>query len=217
MKTSTAGRRAGWGGAALTVAAALTLTACGQQRATSGPGSTPSASVTASASATPTPTPPASASVSAPAFAGSSPYVEPGAGDGAPHYNENNAGRRAGEMSPASASDASREAARIEPVLKRLWQEQKWDPATVRRALLGLGYEEERTGANGERLDGTLTVRPMPARFETDHYVTPEGAEIGLRVHADACVTAFTQKSNYQVSTNGPYPESGCFEPPFAH
>jgi hypothetical protein len=143
--------------------------------------------------------------------------VEPGAGDGAPHYNENNAGRRPGEMSPASAADAEREAARIEPVLKRLWQEKKWDPATVRRALLGLGYEEARTGANGERVGGTLTVRPMSARFETDHYVTPEGAEVGLSVHPDACVTAFIQKSNYQVSTNGPYPESGCFEPPFAH
>jgi hypothetical protein len=148
---------------------------------------------------------------------GASPYVEPGAGDGAPHYNENNAYRRPGEMSPASAADAKREAARIEPVLKRLWQEKKWDPATVRRALLGLGYQEERTGANGERLGGTLTVLPMSPRFETDHYVTPEGARVGLRVHEDACVTAFVQKSNYGVSANGPYLESGCFEPPFAH
>ncbi|MGO4418994.1 hypothetical protein AB4Z54_09590 [Streptomyces sp. MCAF7] len=47
--------------------------------------------------------------------------------------------------------------------------------------------------------------------------MTPEGARVGLRVHDDACVTAFVQKTNYAVRTNGPYPETGCFEPPFAH
>ena len=38
-----------------------------------------------------------------------------------------------------------------------------------------------------------------------------------LRVHADACVSAFVQKSNFEVRTNGPYPETGCFEPPYGH
>ena len=173
---------------ALLLCAALSLTACGEQRVTAGDApSTPS-----------TPSSPAT------------PYVEPGAHDGAPHYRENNAFRRPGEMSPASAKDARREADRIEPVLKRLWEQKKWDPKTVRAALLKLGYEEERLG-------GKLTVTGMTARFETDHYITPEGALVGLRVHDDACVTAFTQKTNYQVSTNGPYLEHGCFEPPSGH
>ncbi|WP_307811726.1 hypothetical protein [Streptomyces sp. AV19] len=145
------------------------------------------------------------------------PYVEPGAGDGAPHYRENNGFRIPGDMSPASAKDAQKEADRIEPVLKRLWEARTWDPKSVRAAMLKLGYEEERTGPKGKRLGGTLTVREMDARFVTDHYVTPEGALIGLRVHDDACVTAFVQKTNYQVQTNGPYPEAGCFEPRPGH
>ncbi|WP_308296922.1 DUF6234 family protein [Streptomyces sp. ISL-44] len=35
--------------------------------------------------------------------------------------------------------------------------------------------------------------------------------------HDDACVTAFVQKTDYQVKTNGPYPEGGCFEPRAGH
>jgi hypothetical protein len=134
----------------------------------------------------------------------------PGVVDGAPHNGDNNAYRRTGEMSPASAKDAQNQADRIEPVLKRLWEQKKWDPQSVRTALLALGYQEARTG-------GPLTVKKMDARFETDHYVTPEGALIGLRVHDDACVTAFVQKSNYGVKTNGPFLETGCFEPPYGH
>jgi hypothetical protein len=143
--------------------------------------------------------------------------VEPGAGDGAPHYNENNAYRQSGDMSPAHAEDAEREAARIRPVLKRLWEQGKWDPSTVRAALLRLGYEEERVTKDGKWLGGTLTVREMFSRYEDDGYVTPEGALAGLRVHDDACVSAFVQKSNYDVRANGPYPETGCFEPPYGH
>ncbi|MGG7569905.1 hypothetical protein [Streptomyces sp. BP-8] len=188
------------------MSAALPLTACGQQRVAAGaPGSTPS-----SAPGSPSSTP-------SPSDAGASPYVEPGAHDGAPHYGDNNAYRRSGEMSPAGEKDARKEADRIEPVLKRLWKQRKWDPKSVRTALLALGYEELRTGPKGEQLGGKLEVRGMSARFESDHYVTPEGARIGLHVHKDACVTAFVQKTNYQVQVNGPYMETGCFEPPYGH
>ncbi|WKX72687.1 hypothetical protein [Streptomyces sp. XD-27] len=120
-------------------------------------------------------------------------------------------------MSPTSEKDAQKEADRIEPVLKRLWEEKKWDPATVRKELLRLGYKEERFSASGKRLGGSLTVRGMNQRYEGDHYVTPEGAKVGLRVHDDACVTAWVQKTNYEVKTNGPFPETGCFEPPYGH
>ncbi|MEV0174586.1 hypothetical protein AB0I00_26145 [Streptomyces sp. NPDC050803] len=143
--------------------------------------------------------------------------MEPGAGDGAPHYNENNAYRQSGEMSPAHAKDAEREAERIEPVLKRLWRQGSWDPSAVRAALLRLGYEEERVTKDGKRLGGSLTVRGMFPRYEGGGYMTHEGALVALRVHADACVTAFVQKSNYGVQANGPYPETGCFEPPYGH
>jgi hypothetical protein len=143
--------------------------------------------------------------------------VEPGVVDGAPHHGDNHAYRRSGEMSAASAKDARKEVDRIEPVLKRLWSQKKWDPKSVRAALLRLGYEEERTGPKGEWLGGTLIVRKMDPRYEVDHHVTPEGALVGLRVHRDACVTAFVQKTNYEVKTNGPFMETGCFEPPYGH
>lgn len=181
---------------------ALSLTACGEQRVTSA--DAPSTRPTSKASPSPS-------SSGAPA------YVEPGVVDGAPHNGDNNAYRRPGEMSPASARDARKEADRIEPVLKRLWGQKKWDPKSVRAALLELGYEEERTGPKGERLGGTLTVTGMPSRYEADHYVHPKGARVGLRVHDDACVTAFLQPTNFQVSANGPYMETGCFAPPSGH
>lgn len=52
-------------------------------------------------------------------------------------------------------------------------------------------------------------MREKAPRFETDHYITPEGASVGVRVHGDARVTAFVQKTNYVVRTNGPYLEGG--------
>ncbi|GAA2362307.1 hypothetical protein [Streptomyces cuspidosporus] len=189
MLNSTPERRRRLAATALLLGAAISLTACGEQRGTD------------SAAGIPNPPP----SSSSPSSSGASPYAEPGAGDGAPHYNENNAGRLPGEMSADGAEDARKEADRIRPVLRRLWKEKKWDVKSVRAALLKLG------------LDGMLDVREMESRFETDHYVTPEGARVGLRVRDDACVTAFVQKTNFEVRTNGPYPESGCFEPPFAH
>ncbi|MEU8782805.1 hypothetical protein [Streptomyces sp. NPDC048637] len=186
--------------AALLLGAVISLTACGEQRGTGAAAGAPSTS--------PSPSP------SSP---GASPYVEPGVVDGAPHHGDNNASRRSGEMSPAGAKEAQKEADRIEPVLKRLWGQKKWDPKSVRAALLQLGYEEERTGPKGERRGGALTVRAMDPRYEGARHVTPEGAQVGLRVHGDACVTAFVQKTNYEVKTNGPFMETGCFEPPSGH
>ncbi len=180
---------------------ALALTGCGERRAAdAAPGAT-----------APTPSPRTSTSTGPSASAnrpspGASPYIEPGAGDGAPHHGENNGHRRAGEMSPASAKEAQKEAARIEPLLKQLWEQGKWDPASVRTALRPLGYEE-----------GRLDVREMESRPQGSGYVTPEGARVGLQVQDEACVTAFVQKTNYEVKANGPFMESGCFEPPFAH
>ncbi|WP_234314222.1 MULTISPECIES: DUF6234 family protein [unclassified Streptomyces] len=140
--------------------------------------------------------------------------VSEGAGS---RHRENNGFRMPGEMSPASAQDARREADRVEPVLKRLWEAGTLDPGSVRAALLDVGFQEERFGPKGEWLGGTLAVRGMEPRFETDHYVTPEGAAVGVSVHDDACVTAFVQRTNYEVKTNGPYPEGGCFEPRAGH
>jgi len=223
--------RKGAATAALIVVAALALGGCGKEHATAGAsgGTAGAGGGTAgagggSAGVTPDtrPTPDGTRSTSGastptPATSPGSPYVEPGAGDGAPHYRENNGFRIPGEMSDASAADAQREADRIEPVLKNLWQQKKWDPASVRTAMLRLGYKEQHVDAKGRSLGGTLQVEPMIPRYENDQYVVPEGARIGLHVHDDACVTAFIQKTNYQVSTNGPYLETGCFEPPSGH
>lgn len=138
------------------------------------------------------------------------PYVEPGAGDGAPHYRENNGHRLPGDMSPASEKAADAQAARVRGVLKGLWKKRTWDPDAVRAALraeLGAGV-----GAK-------LGVRSMDARWdgEKNENVTPEGAVVGLRVRDDACVTGFIQKSNFGATSNGPYRETGCFTPPVGH
>ncbi|MER5886206.1 hypothetical protein ABT160_20480 [Streptomyces sp. NPDC001941] len=202
--------------AALLMGAALGATACGTVRADgqgagSGAGRADAGGAGVGGVATGTPSP--RTTTAAPA----SPYAEPGAGDGAPHYQENNGFRRPRAMSAASEEQARAEARRVEPVLKKLWQRKEWDAAGVRTALLGLGYQERRTGPGGKVLGGKLVVEPMAPRFETDHYVTPPGARVGLYVRPDACVTAFVQPTNYQVSVNGPYLETGCFEPPTGH
>ncbi|WP_030671065.1 hypothetical protein [Streptomyces sp. NRRL B-1347] len=173
--------------ATLFLSTALTLTACGQQATgTSATGST-----------------------AGPARGD----VEPDSHDGAPHYRENNGFKASKEMSPGSEETARKEAARIEPVLKRLWKAKVWDVKRVRAALVERGYRN----VGSEQKLGTLAVLTMDSRFETDHYVTPEGAQIAFLVRADACVTAFTQPTNYQVAVNGPYLETGCFEPKGGH
>ncbi|MET9390406.1 hypothetical protein ABZY20_08320 [Streptomyces sp. NPDC006624] len=230
MPTSGPARRAATA-AALTLLAALTLTACGDLHASGGTGgsATPGTSDGTGESAVPgTPdraggsaVPSASGTSPSPSSsrsaAGPSPYVEPGAGDGAPHHDENNAHRRPRAMSAAHAEDAAREADRVRPVLRRLWERRTWDPGTVRTALLRLGYEEERVAADGTRLGGTLTVTTLPSDYENGAYVTPEGAMAGLRVHDDACVTAVLQPANFRVEVHGPYLETGCFAPPTGH
>ncbi|MGW1014328.1 hypothetical protein ACWD4X_30350 [Streptomyces termitum] len=133
--------------------------------------------------------------------------MEPGSGDGAPHYQENNGFKFPRGMSPASEEAARAEAARIEPVLKRLWEAKDWDAERVRAELLGLGYRDE--GAGGEDGRGTLSVR---AHAPGDN----PGASVALAV-GDACVTAFLQSTNYQVKVNGRFLETGCFEPRGGH
>ncbi|WP_406164834.1 hypothetical protein [Streptomyces sp. NBC_00996] len=143
--------------------------------------------------------------------------MEPGSHGGAPHYRENNGFKVPKDMSPASEKIARSEAERIEPVLKRLWKNGVWDPKSVRAALLQLGYRNE--GPDSEQGRGTLFVEDMGTRLGlTDtHPVRPEGARIALRVRHDACVTAFTQPTNYQVTVNGRFLETGCFEPRGGH
>ena len=183
--------------AGLLLAAALPLTACGQQHA--GPTAAapaPSLGATHSASPTRSPIGPARGN------------VEPNSHDGAPHYQENNGFKIPKEMSPASEESARTEAARIEPVLKRLWTAKVWDAERVRAALLKLGYRNE--GPDSEQGRGTLFVRAH------DPDSNP-GASIALNVRHDACVTAFVQTTNYQVMVNGRFLETGCFEPLGGH
>ncbi|AZM57703.1 hypothetical protein DMA15_15750 [Streptomyces sp. WAC 01529] len=188
----------------------LPLAGCGDQhgRTATGTGArTPASTATPETSTT-------APQTSAPA----SPYVEPGVVDGAPHHGENNAHRRPGGLTSADKKAAQAEAARIEPVLKRLWRQKKWDPDSVRTALTDrLGYEVRETSGKGELLGGELDVREMYERYESGDDVTPEGALIGLYVGEDACVTAFVQESNYEVRANGRFMETGCIEPPTGH
>ncbi|MEU4795275.1 hypothetical protein [Streptomyces sp. NPDC023327] len=187
--------------AAALLAAVLPLTACGDEKRTD------------AAPAAPRDT--ASTTPSAP---GASPYVEPGAADGAPHYGENSAPRRPGDMSAADERTARAEAARMTPVLKRLWRQRKWDPDSVRATLIdSLGYKPRETTHAGKLLGGELEVREMYQRYEGDDYVTPEGAMIGLYIGDDACVTAYIQKTNYGARANGRFKETGCLEPPIGH
>ncbi|MFD7863428.1 hypothetical protein [Streptomyces sp. NPDC059783] len=186
----------------LFLGAALLLTACGQEHAAGTPVSDAGPS---RGGLSPAPSGPARGN------------VEPDAHGGAPHYRENNGFKIPKEMTPASAKAARAEAARIEPVLKRLWKARKWDAESVRAELLKLGYREKGSdsgeagngGGSGEG-SGRLDVRANGSSSNP-------GAGVALYVGRDACVTAFVQSTNYQVSVNGRFIESGCFEPRGGH
>ncbi|MEU1023765.1 hypothetical protein ABZ366_17065, partial [Streptomyces sp. NPDC005904] len=123
-----------------------------------------------------------------------------------------------GDMSAADERTARAEAARMAPVLKRLWRQRKWDLDSVRATLTdSIGYKPRETTHAGKLLGGELEVREMYQRYEGDDYVTPEGAMIGLYIGDDACVTAYVQKTNYGARANGRFKETGCLEPPIGH
>ncbi|WP_331721489.1 hypothetical protein [Streptomyces sp. NBC_00212] len=192
--------------AGLFLGSALALTSCGQQgNGAASSGTRPSLGTPLSSSPTRSPIGPARGN------------VEPDSHDGAPHYRENNGFKVPKDMSTGSDEIARREADRIEPVLKRLWDNKVWDPKRVRAALLQLGYRNE--GPDTDEGPGTLVVQDMGERLGlTDtHPVRAEGSLIALRVRHDACVTAFTQPTNYLVKVSGRFLESGCFEPRGGH
>ncbi len=187
--------RPGYVAAGLFLGAAATLTACGQQHTDpTATGPAPSLGSTSSPLPVRSPLGPARGN------------VEPDSHDGAPHYRENNGFKIPRDMSPAGEEAAREEAARIEPVLKRLWTAKAWDAESVRAALLKLGYRNE--GPDSEQGRGTLFVQA--------HDRNP-GASVALNVRHDACVTAFVQTTNYQVKVNGRFLETGCFEPRGGH
>ncbi|WP_233414903.1 DUF6234 family protein [Streptomyces sp. N35] len=138
------------------------------------------------------------------------------------HDDENSAHRRTAEMSPSSERAARAEAARIEPVLGRLWEHRTWDVASVRAALRELGYGQQQSTKDGRY--GILIVTEinqqsagLNRRFETDPSATPPGSIVALWVRPDACIAAYVQSTNYEVKVTGPYLETGCFEPPRGH
>ncbi|WEV26149.1 hypothetical protein OYE22_13775 [Streptomyces sp. 71268] len=188
-------------------AATLALTACGQERADSASGQR---------ATTPAPS---STQLPSPSPVGPRGNVEPVVPDGAPHHGENNAFKSELDMSPANEKAARAEAARIKPVIARLWKARVWGPDRVRAALLELGYRDEGTGDEGtgdESGDRTLSVSGLGTSGETDQQATPEGARVALYV-GDACVTAFTRRESYHVGVNGMYMEGGCFKPEGGH
>ncbi len=194
-------------------AVALALTACGQERADSASGQRPTTPRPDGDPLALPPSPPSPSPSSSPA--GPRGDVEPVVPDGAPHYGENNGFKAELDMSPANEQAARAEAARVEPVIARLWKARVWDPDRVRAALLELGYRSESAG--GGSGDGTLSVSGVGTSAETDQRATPEGARVALYVGDDACVTAYTGPERYHVGVGGMYGEGGCFKPTGGH
>ncbi|WP_285740670.1 hypothetical protein [Kitasatospora phosalacinea] len=179
--------------------AAAALTACGDRQA-GGPAVPAAAAPAVTASATITPS-------------GASPYAD----DGAPHGGDNLAYRRESEVAAADEADARREAGRLEPAFKELWERQTWTPDAVRAALRKLGHPVSDRGANGGAPEGTLVVDAFEPRYDTDHYVTAPGVRIAVLLHGRTCVSGYVAPARYELSVHGVYPETGCFQPPYGH
>ncbi|MFF2327893.1 MULTISPECIES: hypothetical protein [unclassified Streptomyces] len=80
---------------------------------------------------------------SGPPAAGPSPYIEPGAGDGAPHYRENHAFQSTAELSPADRAKADAEVKKVEEGLAGIAEGRRSTEPGLRKALAGLGYSPE--------------------------------------------------------------------------
>ncbi|MEU6013538.1 hypothetical protein ABZ826_05550 [Streptomyces sp. NPDC047515] len=112
---------------ALATAAVLVLTTvlacCGTQRAgDAGPG----------------------AGSSGPPSAGpATPYVEPGADDGAPHYRENHAFQSTAELSPADRARGEAAVKKVEAGLAGIAEGRRTTESQLHEALAGLGYSPE--------------------------------------------------------------------------
>lgn len=125
--------------------------------------------------------------------------------DGAPHNRENNAHRRAKEITPADATVGRQLADRIRPALEKLRERGRIEPEDIRPALLSLGVPEKE-----------MTVQTPWSPWDED----PEeswGTAFGIRVGANGCVTGRVVRDQVWAEVNGPYPETGCLYPPTAH
>ncbi|MFE5856348.1 hypothetical protein ACFQ61_24480 [Streptomyces sp. NPDC056500] len=174
-------------GAALWMATAAALSACGTQGASAGTSSPPPSS-------------------SKPPAAGPSPYVEEGVVDGAPHNRENNVYRRAGEITPADTAAAKKAVDRIRPVVEKLRRQGRIEPEDVLPALLGLGFDASRMEVQ----------RPWSAWDDSDPDAS-WGTAFGIRIGTTGCVTGRVVESQTWASVNGPYPETGCLYPATGH
>ncbi|MFE7040875.1 hypothetical protein ACFU9X_15925 [Streptomyces atratus] len=74
---------------------------------------------------------------------GASPYVEPDAGDGAPHYRENHAFQSTAELSPADRAMGDAEVKKVETGLAGIAEGRKTTESQLHEALAGLGYGPE--------------------------------------------------------------------------
>lgn len=129
-----------------------------------------------------------------------------GAGDGAPHWAENHAGRAPGDMSPADEAAAKKKARQVERLLEDLRSKGRISPRQVRSELLGLGLAEKEVTV-GELRQGNLL----------EGYKPVAGADYGIWIGRTACVTGAVSKDRVWVDVDGHYPETGCMSPPPAH
>ncbi|MFG2628452.1 hypothetical protein [Streptomyces sp. NPDC048473] len=80
---------------------------------------------------------------SSPPAVGASPYVEPDAGDGAPHYRENHAFQSTAELSPADRAKGEAEVKKVEAGLAGIAEGRRTTQSQIREALARLGYGPE--------------------------------------------------------------------------
>ncbi|MFC9621554.1 hypothetical protein ACFTXM_16675 [Streptomyces sp. NPDC056930] len=130
---------------------------------------------------------------------GASPYVEPDAGDGAPHYRENHAFRSTAELSPADRAKGAAEVKRVEAGLAGIAEGRRATEAQLHEALAGLGY--------GPETISTGTFGPHRNTFIIDlGAICAEGALDGM---VNGLVKA---------EAHGRYLEgTGCVEPAGGH
>lgn len=125
--------------------------------------------------------------------------------DGAPHNGENNAYRRAKEITPADAKAGRKAADRLRPAVEKLREQGRIEPEDIRPALLSLGFRES-----------AMEVQTPWSAWEED----PEaswGTAFGIRIGKSGCITGRVVRDRLWVEVNGPYPETGCLYPATGH
>ncbi|MFG2811785.1 hypothetical protein [Streptomyces sp. NPDC048410] len=121
--------------------------------------------------------------------------------DALPNYGDNSSARRPRPMSATDEREALDKAKALRPVLEAQRKRGRVAPRDLRPVL-------EKLGA------GRVTIAERAAATSA---AAAKGSTFGVFVGRTACLTGAVTEERVYLQVDGPFPDTGCLEPPVAH